>query len=110
MKLGNITKSIKGILKKGGHSFSKKDLYNPKRDWKVIILSFCVLLVLTIVVHTTTYLLAEKGVIFNKDVEKEVFDTTLRRGSLDRTIDEYESRRANLDSLNTGVVLQDPAI
>lgn len=104
----NFKQLTKRIFHKRAGSLHKKGLYNPNKDWMWILISFCVLVILAIVMHTTAYVLAEKGVIFNKEVNLERFEETLRVREIDNVIKKYEAKKQNLDSLND-IVLENPA-
>lgn len=107
MKLGFLEKYLPkhtGVIK-------KKPLYNPHRDWKIMIGIFLATLLLLIGTHYLVYKLAENGVLFVKTAEEEKFRAVLRRAQVEETIEVFEARiKQNTLPREQREVLQDPVL
>jgi len=101
-------KKIFSHFKKGG-SVTKRGLYTPHRDWMIIIIIFLILLVLTVAIHFALYLLAEKGDLFNKTAEQEIFNSSLKKELIDSVVTEFEAKGLNSSAGIERSVLKDPS-
>ena len=102
-------KKILSLLKREG-SVEKKSLYSSHRDWTVIVITFFVLLVITISGHYALYVFVEKGAVFNRSAEQEEFRAALKRDVIDEAVTEFEGKSLNINSFNEiRSVLRDPS-
>ena len=69
-----------------------------------------VLLVVSIAGHYALYTLVEKGDMFNKTAEEEVFKAALKRETINKVVEEFSDKEVNTTSFNQNRgVVTDPS-
>ena len=98
-------------LKKSKRTLKKKSLYNPSRDWRVILITSAIFLAIIILIHWFVYIQTKNGKFFNKAAEERETHQAIQREKLEEVTSYFESKKQLFSDIKENPeALSDPSL
>lgn len=87
-----------------------RDGVEPKKDWGIILTTTTFILVILALVAAYFYIQVDRGNLFSISSEDVENEAKINKNLLNKTVQDINQRKSNFESVESGVVPQDPSL